>query len=342
MQIKCGWADAEYGIFLYLCITMKRLLALALLLITFSPAFGQIKQLYGEARLGFGATEDGGQFTGRLLAEYVNLVLDGNIGPNLSFYWKQRFTKPLYNPDIPLNATDQLWLRWDFSSHWAVQGGKIPVVVGGYEYDDSPIDLYYWSVFADRMPDVYALGANLYSIINPDQTLIFQFTQSPLGFGYNDLYHAALIWYGKIAPWWNTIWSVNWMDDPSHSGWVTAALGNRLEFGNFGVEADAMYRAGLARQYFPADYSAVLKLEYKFPAVTLFAKGSYDLNKDYPEDIVPVNSRFLTGGAGVEFFPLKNDDIRLHAVYWLNSDAALSNFGHNFNFGVTYRLRVVK
>ena len=67
-----------------------------------------------------------------------------------------------------------------------------------------------------------------------------------------------------------------------------------------------------------------------------------DYNKDYAEDFVPVRSRFLTVGGGIEVFPLKNDDIRLHAVYWTNSDATCSNFGHHFAFGITYRLRVIR
>ena len=321
---------------------MKRFFVAALLLITTLPVFAQVKQLYGEARLGYGAAFKTGKYSGNVQPDHLNLVLEGNIGPNISFFWRQRFTKPVYNPSIPLNATDQLWIRWDISRQWSIQGGKIPIVVGGYEFDDAPIDLYYWGVFADKMPDVYALGGNFMYHFTPDQRLQLQFTQSPLGFGHYDLFHAALIWFGHIAPWWSTIWSVNWMDDPTHCGYSMIGLGNRLEFGNFGLELDGMYRAGIARGYLPADYSAILKLEYKFPVVTVFAKGSYDYNKDFKEDFVPYNSRVLTGGGGVEIFPLKNDDIRLHALYWLQSDAVCSNFLHHFSVGITYRLRVIK
>lgn len=321
---------------------MKRFIVATLLLITTLPAFSQVNQLYGETRLGYEAAIDGGRYAGNVRADYLNFVMAGNIGPNISFYWRQRFTKPLFSPDIPLNATDQLWLKWDISRHWAIQGGKIPIVVGGYEFDDAPIDLYYWGVFADRMPDVYARGGNIIFNAADNQTLMFQVTQSPLGFGYNDHFHAALIWYGRIAPWWKTIWSVNWMDDPTHSGYVVAGLGNRMVFGNIGLELDGMYRTGFAKKYLAADYSAIIKMEYRFPLATIFAKGSFDYNKDYAEDFVPSNSRFLTAGGGVEFFPLKNDDIRLHAVYWLNSDAACSVFTHHLAFGITYRLRVIR
>lgn len=317
---------------------MKRLGILVLLLIIVTPAFGQVNELYGEARGSYYAAITDGAYKSSFRAEYVNVILDGNIGPNISFYWRQRFSKPLYNQDIPLNATDHLWLRWDMSQHWAIQVGKIPIVVGGYEFDDAPIDLYYWSVFANNMPDVYALGGNFICKINPQQTLQLQVTQSPLGFGYTNLFHTALIWYGQIAPWWNTIWSVNWLDDPAHSGYLVAGLGNRLEFGNLGLELDAMYRTGAARQALAADYSAILKIEYKFPVVTVFAKGSYDYNKDFEADFVPVGTNAFILGGGVEVFPLKNNDIRLHAVGWWNSDVKTTNMA----FGLTYRLRVVK
>ena len=192
---------------------MKRFFVATLLLITTLPAFSQVKQLYGETRLGYEAAINGGQYAGNVRADYLNLILDGNIGPNISFFWRQRFTKPLYNPNIPLNATDHLWIRWDINDHWAIQGGKVPIMVGSFEFDAAPINLYYWGMFADRMPDVYAIGGNVICKIAPEQTLFLQFTQSPLGFGYNDLFHAGLIWYGRITPWWNTIWSANWMDD---------------------------------------------------------------------------------------------------------------------------------
>ena len=317
---------------------MKRFLALTLILITIVPAFGQVDQLYGEARLDYGAAIQDGAYKGKFKPDQLNLVLAGKIGRNLSYFWRQRFTKPLYNPDIPLNATDQVWLRWDINEHWAIQGGKIAVIVGGYEFDDAPVDLYYWGLFAGLMPDVYALGGNLLWKINPQQTLMAQLTQSPLGFGYANLFQAALVWYGRIAPWWNTIWSVNWMDDPAHNGLLVAGLGNRFEAGGFATELDFMYRTSAFQRNLPLDLSYVLKLEYKWPVLTVFAKGSYDYNRDCPADFVPQGTSAWILGGGVEVFPLRNDDLRLHTVGWWNSSIGSANF----TVGITYRLRVEK
>lgn len=319
---------------------MKRFLLTTLLLLTISPAFAQVKQLYGETRLGYGAAIAGGKYDGAFSADFVNVILEGNIGPNITYYWRQRFTKPFYNQYIPINATDHIWIRWDINERWALQGGKIPIVVGGYEFDDAPIDLYYWGVFADRLPDVYALGGNVIFKINPENTLTAQVTQSPLGFGYSNLFHTALFWTGRFAPWWHTIWSVNWMDDPEHNGFVMTGLGNRFTAGNFAAELDLMYRTSTKVQVLPANYSAILKLEYRLPIVSVFAKGSLDYNKgDIYDVLVSENSCTYIAGGGVEFFPLKNNDLRLHAVAWW--DSRVENRA-NLTFGLTYRLRVVK
>ena len=74
---------------------MKRFFVATLLLIATLPAFSQVNQLYGETRLGYETAIVGGQYAGNVRADYFNLILGGNIGPNLSFYWRQRFTTPI-------------------------------------------------------------------------------------------------------------------------------------------------------------------------------------------------------------------------------------------------------
>ena len=310
---------------------MKRLLLLTIvLLLGATQANSQVKNLYGEARMSY---QEG------LSADYVNVVLDGNITPSLSYYWRQRFNKPLFDPDIPLNGTDMLYLQWDISDKWSLQGGKIPVVVGGYEFDDAPIDLYYWDPFAGGLADVYALGGNVMFHPAKDQTLMLQMSQSLLGFGVKDVYHAAICWYGQIAPWWKTIYSVNWMDDPTHTGLGIIGLGNRFESGPFGFELDFQYRTAIFGKGAPsADYSAIGKLEMSFPILKVFVKGGYAYNWNCPIDVIPEQYRYIMMGGGIEVFPLENDDLRLHAVTWWNTDERRVIF----SVGATYRLRLVK
>lgn len=312
------------------------LVTISLLLLSFNAA-AQIGNLYGEARLGYNADIAKEGFNGSFVVDELNLVMNGNITPSLSFLWRQRFTKPLYDPKFLLNATDILELDWTISPHWGIEFGKIPIIVGGYEFDRAPIDLYYWDIFAGNLEDVYAPGVNFCYTPVAGQTLKLEVSQSLLGFGRHDLFHAALLWYGHVAPWWSTIWSVNWMDDPTRTGLGIVGLGNRFEAGRLAVELDLNYRTAL-KGGFSTDFGVIGQVEYSFPVVKIFAKGGYTYNKNNAIDVVSVGCRFIYAGAGVEVFPLKNKDLRLHAVGWWDSDFKCATV----SLGVTYRLRVIK
>lgn len=315
---------------------MKKFFFAALfLLLTCLPAKSQVSNLYLEARGGF----DGG-FT----ADYVNLVLEGQITPGLTYYWRQRFNKPLYNPLFPLNATDQLWIHWQPTDRWGFQLGKLPIVVGGYEYDDAPIDLYYWCEFANNMPDVYALGGAVWFTVTPQQKLMLHVTQSPFARGRPDCFQAGLVWMGGFTDWWQTIWSVNWVDDYLRQGMAYAGLGNRLEAGVFAAELDLMFRQSL-RQRPGLDMSAILKTELSFRNQwKVFAKGGYDYNSPLNVDeygnaydlALPPGQHYWNIGGGVEYFPLRNDNLRLHLVGWTEGRRA------HFTAGATYRLRIIR
>lgn len=307
---------------------MKRIIIILSMMLGAVCANAQVKSLYAEARLGY---QEG------FVADYVNVYLEGNIIPNLSYCWRQRFNKAFYNPTIPLNAADLLYIQWDITPKIGLQGGKIAVSVGGYEYDAAPIDLYYWDAFAGGLADVYALGGNFIFRPNPNQTLMLQVSQSLLGFGYKDVLHAAIVWYGHIAPWWKTIYTLNWMDNPTHVGLGIIGLGNRFEAGPFALELDFQYRTPL--RYLAADYSAIAKVELSFPYVTVFAKGGYTYNWDCPIDVMPERYSFIYGGGGVEVFPIKNSkDLRIHAVGWWNTDVRRAIVA----LGLTYRFRFIK
>ena len=54
--------------------------------------------------------------------------------------------------------------------------------------------------------------------------------------------------------------------------------------------------------------------------------------------VLPAGHDFLYGGAGVEFFPLGNDKLRLHAVYFRDNH----DHRNNFDVGITWRFNIYK
>ena len=54
--------------------------------------------------------------------------------------------------------------------------------------------------------------------------------------------------------------------------------------------------------------------------------------------MLPAGNDYLYGGAGVEFFPLGNDQLRLHAVYFRDNHDRVNNF----DVGITWRFNIYK
>ena len=321
----------------------KTILTILLLLSAGFFASAQIETVYFEAR---GSAELNGKQLS-MNGEFLNLHVKGHIGQHFSFRLRQRFTKPLYDPKNPLNATDILSLTWHINSKWSLQGGKLPILLGGYEWDDAPIDVYYWNGFCNHVPQVYALGGAVIYDAAPGQQLILQCTSSIFHYGNPNVYCLNLYWCGHITPWWNTMWSVNWMDDPYHHQMGYLCLGNRFEVGPAALELDFMYRRSLKQKKAGFDGSLCARLEVKLGSkFVLFAKGGADYNDAVNVDpngvaydlTLPPGERYFFGGGGLEFFPLANKDIRLHAVAYTESETNL----FRASLGLTFVLPIIR
>lgn len=321
----------------------KTFLSLLLLLATGVMLHAQVEYVYFETRVSGRLTGDKVTLSG----DHLNLHVKGKITPTLTYQLRQRFTKPLYDPKNPLNATDVLSLTWDFAPKWSVNAGKLPIFIGGYEWDDAPTDLYYWNDFANTIAQVYALGGTIMYQPREQQLLQFQFSHSLLHMGNPNVFNASLGWMGQFAPWWKTIWGINWMDDPYHHHMGYVALGNRFEVGPAALELDLMYRRSLIQKSAGFDGSVVARLEYRIHGQwILFAKGGWDLNEAVnvdPDGIaydltVAPGTRYLYGGGGVEYFPLGNRNLRLHLVGWADDRSRKLNL----LLGLTFRLHLVK
>lgn len=321
----------------------KTILPLLILLAAALTAHAQVEYVFMETRVS-------GNLYGNktsLSGDYLNLHVKGKIIPTLTYQLRQRFTKPFHDPKNPLNATDILTLTWDFAPKWSVNAGKLPIFIGGFEWDDAPIDLYYWSDFADKIAQVYALGGTLMFSPTKQQMLQFQFSSSLLHYGHPNVYNASLGWMGQVAPWWKTIWGINWMDDPHHHHMGYLSLGNRFEAGPAALELDLMYRRSFIQKSAGFDGSVVARLEYRINSQwVLSAKGGWDFNDASNVDAdgiaydltVAPGSRYLFGGGGLEYFPLGNRNIRLHAIGWADNRSRKLNL----SLGLSFCLHIVK
>ena len=320
---------------------MKRFfLALLGLLAALATANAQVESVFFEAR---GGVEMKGGQPG-FFGDHLNLHVKGKLSPALSYELRHRFAKQQYDPQNILNATDKLMLTWDISPRWSFTVGKQPVIVGGYEFDDVPVDQYFWNDFCNTIWQVYALGGLIVYKPSENQQFMLQVTQSLEHMGHADVFHGALVWQGRIAPWWKTLWSVNLMDDPYRHMMGYLASGNRFEAGPFALELDLMYRRSLVQKGRAGlDGSVVARADFSIGKQWLvFAKVGGDTNDAsnvdpdgiaYDLTVVPGTSYFY-GGGGVEFYPLGNQDLRVFALAWANNRQRELNA----RLGVVFRL----
>ncbi|MBO6118307.1 MAG: hypothetical protein J6P44_07185 [Bacteroidales bacterium] len=323
----------------------KRLLtftALICSIISLNAQSNYVDQLYFNARGSFNFQEGKDWDDKGAKAEFFNFNMSGHIADNITYRVRQRFTKTV-TADNPLNATDFLYFNWDINEKWSMAFGKQEIFIGGFEYDYAPIDVYFYSDFCNTLPECYSFAASVFYNINKNQQLVFQLSNSPYYADFSNKLSYNLAWFGNIAPWWKTIWSVNEVEfaDGKYMNYI--ALGNQFSFGDFTLDVDFMNQyCSDYDDFFFTDWNIVGKLNYNYKDFNFFCKGGYD-KTPVNAPVWAISSAVYDGdysyiGGGLEYFPLKNKDLRLHAVYYWQDKA---EGVHNISIGATWQLNVI-
>lgn len=323
----------------------KLLLSLVLLAVSLGMN-AQVEDITFEARGTFHQEDTDGNYTSCFQGNFLNLHVKGHISPNLSYRIRQRFNKRVDDQN-PFNATDFLWLRWQASQHWSFTFGKHPILLGGYEIDSAPIDVYYYGAFSNNLSQYYAFGASATWTPVPGQDIWFQFIPSPISPVGQNRYSLNLYWNGSITSWYKTIWSVNLVEDIYHRKMNYIILGNKFLLGPLAVDVDAINRASFKQQrYLLSDWSLIGKAILSLGKWNLCTKVGYEVNDAANIDpdgisydlVLPAGNDYFYYGAGVEFFPLGNEDVRLHIAYFRNNHDHV----HNLDMGVTWRFGIYR
>ena len=328
--------------------TISLLAGLASLLLCASAgAQPVVTELYFDTRASFHQEVADGRYFSQFTGDHFNLNVRGRLTPKLDFRIRQRLNKKVFDERNMFNATDFLYLRWQATPRWAFTAGKNAVLIGGYEFDAVPIDVYYYSNFCNNLYQGFAFGVNAEYALAEGQTLAFQFCNSPLSLGFQNLYAFNFAWTGRFAPWWDTLWSVNFVQDEFHRTINYIALGDHLVFGGLAVDVEWMNRAGAGQKRFFSDYTVISKIIWSVGKWNLCAKAGYESNDIGNVDAhgraldlaVAPGTRNIYAGCGVEFFPLpERDRLRRHAVYFTSSSIGVDNF----DIGITWRLDVIR
>lgn len=328
--------------------SMKKacILSIAIMMLPSILAAKVVDSLYFDARGSFNQEIHNGKYTPRFMADHLNFNIYGHISDNITYRVRQRL-HVWGDAENPFKATDWLCVNWQATPKLKLYAGKTAALIGGYEYDSPAIDVYFYSRFCSGLDQGYVFGVNMDYRFLPDQSVIVQIGNSPLSNGFKKELAYNLAWGGQFAKWWKTIWSVNFIED-RYGGMVSyLALGNHFKFGNVAVDIDFFNRAGIGQDDpLFTDYSIIGKIIWSIHNWNLCAKFGYETNKAHNvnsygqayDRVILLGTESVYGGCGVEFFPLHNDRLRLHAIYFADT---FSNV-HNIQLGMTWRFRVIK
>ena len=319
---------------------------------------------------------------GRVDYDYVNRNNSGFDGRFFNFEMKGSFLNDFsyrIRQRIDMTAggskTDFMILSYHANKNWSLTAGRMPLAVGGWEYDLPPIDVYFASLFWNEF-SCYDIGGQLeYHTNDGNHDIIFQITNSTF-----NRYDAAgnfirrpgrytynLIWYGRMGAF-STSYSINMMEQNKGEYINYIALGNMFDFGNLDFYVDFMNRGFLnQKDFFLGDFTIIGEFKYAFTdKFTGIVKGGYDRNKhgyiDYdatpfptaiPYDMaVTPGVEYSFAGLGFEAYPYKaNQNIRLHGFFAFNSmntptddmiNPNSANLSLQAQVGVTWRINFVK
>jgi len=324
--------------------------AFLIIAVCFFPALlhaQHVDRLYIDMRGAFHQETTAGEYNSQMVGEYLNFQMMGHITPTIDYRIRQRLNKKVFDERNMFNATDFMYVNWQATPRLSLLFGKHAVLIGGYEYDATPIDVYYYSQFCNNLYQGFTFGASASFRFADRQNLEFQFCNSPLSLGFQNVYAYNLAWRGQFAPWWKTIWSMNFVEDMDKKMVNYIALGNHFIFGNVIFDIDVMNRSGFTQKRFLlSDYSLISKIIWSVGKWNICAKAGYEVNswdnvdadgRAYDLVIAP-GTEYLYAGCGLEWFPLSSDILRFHAVYyWDNAERR-----NNFQLGFTWRVDVIK
>lgn len=339
---------------------MKKLLALAVLLVTLTTSAQESKNINiaMEARTDIGYTSlEGKTSKGETgIGGYIlNLIIKGDLSPNFSYAYRQRLNKWNHNASY-FDSVDWVFLNYIASERWTFTIGKTPVGVAGWELDLAPIDCFFLSSFNYHYNPYQWGGSVTYYFDNSSDNLMFQIVESPFQREYiarsgeaANMFGYSLKWGGRHGIW-EPNWSINLFEYAPGKMINYVSLGNRFYFGDkVKLEVDYMNRASSGKQFFGRDFTLVGQLTYQpIEQLELYGKGTWDLNKtDTSADyVVTSGTNIKRVGLGIHYYPLKNRNVRIHGNYSYSfgtntqADPYVRNQLSMVNIGFTSRLKI--
>lgn len=282
--------------------------------------------------------------------DHLMFGLHGNITDRLSYKYLQRFTKGthIFQTDNLPATIDYAYLKYQLNRQFSTTAGRQVLFVGGFEYNQSPIDLYECSLISDHTT-CYLTGVNLVCAPSENQEIGVQVVNNRTGSLEESFGRIPAGVERPFAPFYYSVaWNSSYADSKLKLRYAASAGelvkgkwlfmvsgGQMLDLGKFNVYLDVLYNRssidhlgvvrkmatledgtswdGMARS---VEYlTLVTEANYRFlPKWNIHLKGFYDRASVYEDNGLFEKGNYLSSFGylgGVEYFPLENDNLYL-------------------------------
>lgn len=318
------------------------------------------------------AAESAGDWTSAFRNRQLRLEMKGSFGDHLFYRLRHRLNRSnvAMDGDNFSKATDLMLVGWTFNEKWSVSAGKLCEIWGGFEYDENPMFIYQYSDFVDAM-DIFKAGAMVSWHPVPSQELALMVCNTYNG-SFAQEYGNALLedgtqavasarpmtyilnWNGTfadgiLATRWSVgrqvqakgycadvislgqqltlpglRWFVDYMEERDDIDLLRIATADR---GGAAYACDVRYRSLTTEAL--CTFAPKWALRVKGSYETVSASGNFR------------NYRTSVGGVGtLEFYPVKDQDLRLFAAYVGRAHRFSEACGIKEADGMTHRLEL--
>lgn len=269
-----------------------------------------------------------------------NVEMRGTFGQGFEYRYRNRMARWARGEKF-FEATDICYLGWQPGEHLRFRAGRGFLNVGGYEYDSSPLDIFYLSEYINNF-DCYQYAFDVDWLMGDDRIGI-EFSKSPLMKGKA----VNVIWNGRFSVF-ETVWSANLFEYAPGSYMRLANTGTSATLGLVRLSLDAVSRfeKGGARKCLD-DVTLIGKAiwtvsdKLRFTAYTAWDRNATGSAFD---GFVADDTNVTNLAALAEFFPTGSPDFRFHIAANHRTGRVAGNpiLDNTINFGLTCRVRTTK
>lgn len=282
--------------------------------------------------------------------DHIMIGIYGNVTDKLSYKYLQRLNKgtQAFETENLSGTIDYAYLRYQIDRQFAVTAGRQALFVGGFEYNEYPINIYDYSGITNNIT-CYLTGVNVSYSPRANQEIAFQIVNNRAGtmdeaFGRipDGVERPFAPLHYSLA--WNSNYSNNKLQlryaatagELAKNKWVFMISGGQmLNLGKFNIFLDILYHRsaidhlGVIRKMATTEDGAswdgiarsveyltlVSEANYRFlPKWNIHLKGFYDRASVYKENGLFSKGNYLSSWGyqgGIEFFPMADSNLHL-------------------------------